>query len=100
MCEAHRNNTIRRAFPVRKVSSSHAKGETVFPVENEISEDELRKAAADTGCKIGAMIKESYTKKRIRPPVREIRLFPSCDKEFRKIFSEPKVFRMWFRRSS
>ena len=29
MCEAHVNDTIRRAFSVEKVSSSHAKGETV-----------------------------------------------------------------------
>ena len=30
MCEAHVNDTIRRAFPVEKVSSSHVKGETVI----------------------------------------------------------------------
>ena len=30
MCEAHVNDTIRRAFSVEKVSSSHAKGETVI----------------------------------------------------------------------
>ena len=29
MCEAHINDTIRTAFPVEKVSSSHSKGETV-----------------------------------------------------------------------
>ena len=30
MCEAHINDTIRTAFPVEKVSSSHSKGETVI----------------------------------------------------------------------
>lgn len=30
MCEAHVNDTIRRAFSVEKVSSSHTKGETVI----------------------------------------------------------------------
>ena len=30
MCEAHINDTIRGAFPVEKVSSSHSKGETVI----------------------------------------------------------------------
>lgn len=30
MCEAHINDTIRRAFSVEKVSSSHTKGETVI----------------------------------------------------------------------
>ena len=30
MCEVHINDTIRRAFSVEKVSSSHTKGETVI----------------------------------------------------------------------
>ena len=30
MCEAYINDTIRTAFPVEKVSSSHSKGETVI----------------------------------------------------------------------
>ena len=30
MCEVHINDTIRGAFPVEKVSSSHSKGETVI----------------------------------------------------------------------
>ena len=30
MCEAHINDTVRNAFPVDKVSSSHAKGKTVI----------------------------------------------------------------------
>ena len=30
MCEAHINDTIRAAFSVEKVSSSHSKGETVI----------------------------------------------------------------------
>ena len=32
MCEAHVNDAIRRAFPVKKVTSSHSKGQTVIPV--------------------------------------------------------------------
>ena len=32
MCEAHINDAVRNAFPVDKVSSSHAKGKTVIPV--------------------------------------------------------------------
>ena len=28
MCEAHVNDAVRRAFPVKKVSSSHTKGKT------------------------------------------------------------------------
>ncbi len=30
MCEAHINDAVRSAFPVDKVSSSHAKGKTVI----------------------------------------------------------------------
>lgn len=30
MCEAHINDAIRRAFSVKKVSSSHTKGETII----------------------------------------------------------------------
>ena len=29
MCESHINDTIRKAAPVKKVTSSHAKGEAV-----------------------------------------------------------------------
>ena len=28
MCESHVNDTLRAAFPLKKVSSSHSKGET------------------------------------------------------------------------
>ena len=30
MCEAHVNDTVRKAFPVKKVTSSHGKGQTVI----------------------------------------------------------------------
>ena len=30
MCESHINDAVRRAFPVKKVTSSHGKGETVI----------------------------------------------------------------------
>lgn len=30
MCESHVNDAIRNAFPVKKVTSSHSKGETVI----------------------------------------------------------------------
>lgn len=33
MCEAHVNEAVRAAFPVKKVTSSHAKGETVILTE-------------------------------------------------------------------
>lgn len=34
MCEAHVNDAVRKAFPVKKVASSHSKGETVILTPN------------------------------------------------------------------
>ena len=42
MCESHINDAVRNAFPVKKVSSSHGKGQTVILSETEIPEAELR----------------------------------------------------------
>ena len=42
MCESHVNDTLRAAFPLKKVSSSHSKGETVLVTAEEIPEDALR----------------------------------------------------------
>ena len=39
MCEAHINDTIRTAFPVEKVSSSHSKGETVILSQEPLDEN-------------------------------------------------------------
>ena len=30
MCEAHVNDAVRKAFPVKKVTSSHGRGQTVI----------------------------------------------------------------------
>ncbi len=49
MCESHINDTIRSKFEVKKVTSSHTKGQTVILTEHLISEDALHKAIADTG---------------------------------------------------
>lgn len=49
MCEAHVNDAVRRAVPVKKVSSSHAKGETVILSEQQPDEQALRAAISETG---------------------------------------------------
>ncbi len=49
MCEAHMNDTIRKSFDVKKVSSSHSKGETVILSEKPLDRDALERAVADTG---------------------------------------------------
>ena len=49
MCEAHVNEAIRGAFRVRKVTSSHTKGECTVISENDISDEELKDAVGKTG---------------------------------------------------
>ena len=63
MCESHTNSTLRAAFPVKKVKSDRKKKETVFTCEQDIGEEELRKALAPLGYDIGAITKEPYVKK-------------------------------------
>ncbi len=49
MCEAHINEAIRAALPVKKVSSSHSKGEAVILSEAPLDEEKLRQAVSATG---------------------------------------------------
>ena len=44
MCEAHVNDTVRKAFAVKKVSSSHSKGQTEIIADQPLDDDELKKA--------------------------------------------------------
>ena len=59
MCEAHVNDVVRRAFPVKTVSSSHARGETVIIAEQCIDDERLRKAIGDAGYKVTSIIHEA-----------------------------------------
>lgn len=63
MCESHVNDAVRRAFPVKKVTSSYSKGQTVILTESDISEDALRFAIGATGYEVKAVSKEPYEKK-------------------------------------
>ncbi len=49
MCEAHVNDAIRAAFPVKKVTSSHKKGETVIVSSQPLDEKKLGETVAKTG---------------------------------------------------
>ena len=48
MCESHVNDAVRKAFPVKKVTSSRSKRETVVLSETELDEDALRAAISAT----------------------------------------------------
>lgn len=63
MCEAHINDTIRGAFPVEKVSSSHAKGKTVILSKEPLDENALRDTIKATGYHVGEIHSEPYEKK-------------------------------------
>lgn len=63
MCESHINDSIRRAFPVKKVTSSHTKGETVIVTEEDIPEDKLKAVIKETGYEFKGMEKAPYEKK-------------------------------------
>ena len=49
MCEAHINDAVRRAFSVKKVASSHRKGETVILSEEAPDPQKLRQVIGATG---------------------------------------------------
>ena len=63
MCEFHVNDAVRRAFPVKKVTSSHAKGETVILTDEPIDETPLRAAIDATGYKVLSVERGPYEKK-------------------------------------
>lgn len=63
MCEAHVNEAVRKACPVKKVTSSHSKGQTVVLAESELDEKRLRDAINGTGYEVGEMQKELWKKK-------------------------------------
>ena len=58
MCESHMNDTFRQNFKVKKVSSSHAKGETVAIVD-----EKLKEAVEKTGYTFISAEREPYEKK-------------------------------------
>ncbi|MBS1417942.1 MAG: heavy-metal-associated domain-containing protein [Ruminiclostridium sp.] len=63
MCESHVNDAIRNAFPVKKVTSSHSKGETVIISVEALSEDKIREVMQPTGYELKGITSEPYEKK-------------------------------------
>ena len=63
MCEAHVNDAVRRAFPVKKVSSSHAKGKTEIISEEPLDEEKLKAAVSATGYTVTGVKSQPYEKK-------------------------------------
>ena len=64
MCEIHINDTIRQSFKIKKVASSHSKGETEIISESPLDEQALRDAIGRTGYKVLEVKTAPYEKKR------------------------------------
>lgn len=60
---SHVNDAVRKAFPVKKVTSSRSKKETVVITETELDQEALQAAISATGYDVGEIRKESWQKK-------------------------------------
>ena len=65
MCESHMNDAIRNAFEVKKVSSSHAKGETEIISEEPLDEKKVTEVVKNTGYTLNGISSEPYQKEGI-----------------------------------
>lgn len=63
MCESHINDAVRAAFDVKKVTSSHSKGETVIISDSPLDGEKLKQTIADTGYDLVSVESGSYEKK-------------------------------------
>ncbi len=63
MCESHVNETVRKAADVKKVTSSHTKGETVILSEKPLDIEKLKTAIAETGYTVMGSQTKPYEKK-------------------------------------
>lgn len=63
MCESHINDTIRRCFTVKKVSSSHKKGITEILADEALDMNKLRNAIGETGYEVLDIRTEPYVRK-------------------------------------
>ncbi len=63
MCEAHINEAVRKALPVKKVTSSHTKGQTVILSEKELDEGALRQVISAAGYQAGPIQSAPYEKR-------------------------------------
>jgi len=63
MCEAHINDVIRAALPVRKVTSSHTRKETVILSDEKLDHEAIKRAISGTGYTPTTITEEAYEKK-------------------------------------
>lgn len=63
MCEARVNELIRKVANVKKIASSHIKGETVILSENAIDEETIKTILEEQGYRVLSIENEPYVKK-------------------------------------
>jgi len=63
MCEAHINDAIRAAFPVKKVTSSRTKKETVILSDEKLDHEAVMRAISGAGYTPGPVTEETLVKK-------------------------------------
>ncbi len=63
MCEAHVNDAVRDNFDVKKVKSSHGKGQTVIISEEALDEKALSDTISATGYTVMEVSTKPYEKK-------------------------------------
>lgn len=62
MCESHVNDAVRRALPVKKVTSSYRTGETVLLTQQPPDQAALTAAIEATGYRVLSITQEPYEK--------------------------------------
>ena len=63
MCEAHINDAVRNAFPVKRVTSSRGRKETVILTEGDIEDPKLASCINGAGYTFYSATREPYEKK-------------------------------------
>lgn len=64
MCESHINDAIRNSFDVKKVNSSHTKGETVIVSKEALNEDKIKSVIDKTGYELQSVSSEELEEKK------------------------------------
>lgn len=64
MCESHINDAIRKNFDIKKVTSSHSKGETVIATEKDIDDASLKDVIDGTGYELKGITRSDVSEKK------------------------------------
>ena len=64
MCESHINDAIRNSVDVKKVNSSHTKGETVIVSKEALDEDKIKSVIDKTGYELQSVSSEELEEKK------------------------------------